>query len=212
MTTEKNEFSAEAPTGTIAGAADKPTAGNPVQEKDKKLGSGCLIAFLAMVTLLFLILCLLPPFGRVRPETVAFDCRSILQTVYRSMPYYLSKFEGDGRELPPDWTIPVMVQEMYENDGRNWSYFSCPVDGHRDPYLAFPAPVSVLLNQAEQKPVPILMCRPGSHGKYGTNVLYSDGTVKILTTEEAEKLVAEQSPVPLKLQKTEYMIEQEAEP
>ena len=164
------------------------------------------------LNLLFLILCLLPPFGRVRPETVAFDCRSILQTVYRSMPYYLSKLEEKGRELPPDWMVPAMVQEMYENDGGNWRYFSCPVDGHRDPYLAFPAPVSVLLNPEKQEPVPILMCRPGSHGKYGTNVLYSDRTVKILTTEEAEKLVMEQSPVPLKLQKTEDTNDPEAEP
>lgn len=36
-------------------------------------------------------------------------------------------------------------------------------------------------------------------GKLGANVLYSDGTTKAMTSEEAEKLVAEKSPVPLEI-------------
>jgi hypothetical protein len=43
------------------------------------------------------------------------------------------------------------------------------------------------------------MCPPGAHREFGTNVLYSNGDVKTLTLEEAEKLVAEQSPVPLEI-------------
>jgi len=66
-------------------------------------------------------------------------------------------------------------------------------------YLVFPVPASAVLNGSLPEPVPILMCPPGAHGKRGSNVLYSDGTVNRLTTEEAEKLVAEQSPVPLKI-------------
>jgi len=66
-------------------------------------------------------------------------------------------------------------------------------------YLVFPVPASAVLDGSLQPPVPILMCPPGAHGKLGSNVLYSDGSTKRLTTEEAEKLVAEQSPVPLKI-------------
>ena len=67
-------------------------------------------------------------------------------------------------------------------------------------YLVFPVPASAVLNGSLQPPVPILMCPPGAHGdKRGSVVLYSDGTVNRLTTEDAEKLVAEHSPVPLKI-------------
>ena len=71
-------------------------------------------------------------------------------------------------------------------------------------YLVFPVSASAVLDGSLQPPVPILMCPPGAHGgKRGTPVLYSDGSVKSLTTEEAKKLVAEQSPIPLKIPKTE---------
>ena len=68
------------------------------------------------------------------------------------------------------------------------------------PYLVFPVPASVVFDESIQEPVPILMCRPGAHdGKHSSMVLYSDGTTNPLTPEEAEKLVAEQSPVPLEI-------------
>ena len=68
------------------------------------------------------------------------------------------------------------------------------------PYLVFPVPASVVFDDLLQEPVPILMCPPGAHGdKHGSMVLYSDGTTKPLTTEEAEKLAAEHSPVPLEI-------------
>ena len=67
-------------------------------------------------------------------------------------------------------------------------------------YLVFPVSASVALDGSLQPPVPILMCPPGAHGdKRGSIVLCSDGSTKSLTVEEAEKLVAEQSPVPLKI-------------
>ena len=66
-------------------------------------------------------------------------------------------------------------------------------------YLVFPVPASAVLDGSPSEPVPILMCPPGAHDKRGSIVLYSDGSTKSLTTEEAEKLVAEQSPVPLKI-------------
>ena len=68
------------------------------------------------------------------------------------------------------------------------------------PYLVFPVPASVVFDKSLQPPVPILMCPPGAHGdKRGSMVLYSDGTIESLTTEEAEKLVADQSPEPLEI-------------
>ncbi len=67
-------------------------------------------------------------------------------------------------------------------------------------YLVFPAPASVVFDESLQEPVPILMCPPGAHGdKRGSMILYSDGSQKSLTAEEAEKLVSEYSPVPLEL-------------
>ena len=54
-------------------------------------------------------------------------------------------------------------------------------------YLVFPAPASVVFDESLQPPVPILMCPPGAHGEErGSMVLYSDGTTKPLTPEEAE--------------------------
>ena len=67
-------------------------------------------------------------------------------------------------------------------------------------YLVFPVSASAVLDGSLQPPVPILMCPPGAQGdKRGSIVLYSDSSTKSLTTKEAEKLVAEQSPVPLKI-------------
>ena len=67
-------------------------------------------------------------------------------------------------------------------------------------YLVFPVPASVALDGSLPESVPILMCPPGAHGdKRGSMVLYSDGNVEKLTAEDAEQLVAEQSPVPLKI-------------
>ena len=52
----------------------------------------------------------------------------------------------------------------------------------------------------------------GVHEKPGTPVLYSDGTVQVLSTEDAEKLVRERSPAPLEIKKPEDRTGQDAEP
>ena len=67
------------------------------------------------------------------------------------------------------------------------------------PYLVFPVSTSVVFDESLPQPVPILMCPPGAHGDCGSMVLYSDGSTKKLPAEEAEKLAAEQSPVPFLL-------------
>ena len=186
MTTEQNESPSE------------PPAEMPARKEGKKRGClrGFLIALFVAVAALFSFMIFLSTMGRAGPEKIARYCGwNLHNNVYKDMLWYLSYLEEKGREFPPDWTIPVLIQEMYR--GMDRGLFSCPIQGERDPYLAFPAPVSVLLNPAEQEPVPVVMCRPGNHREFGTPVLYSDGTVKSLTTEEAEKLVAERSPVPI---------------
>ena len=197
---ETNETSAEHP-------AETPAQG----KKRKMLGCGCLIALFAAVAALYFFMIFLPSMGTASPENIARYCRWKLQyTVHGNMLRYLSSLEEKGCELPPDRTIPVLLQEMHETRRMDWKSLSCPAPGfsYRDPFLAFPVPASILLNPA-QEPVPILMCRPGNHREFGTPVLYSDGTVKTLTTKEAEKLVAEQHPVPLEIKRAEDKWESE---
>ena len=122
--------------------------------------------------------------------------------------------DGDGFDLPPEWTVADLIREAVRKDRQSphpmeEHYFICrniskvrecdfPYDLR--PYRVFPVPASVVFDESLQKPVPILMCRPGAHdGKHCSMVLYSDGTTKPLTPEEAEKLVSEYSPVPLEL-------------
>ena len=187
---ETNETSAESP--------DKNPA--PGEGKIRKHWDGCLSAFIVVAVLASLFLMHFPPLDTPRPETVATECRSDLKQAYQWMGWLIKDHVEEGSEIPSDWTIPILIREWHYD----WKPFFCPAPGfsYRDPFLAFPVPASILQNP-EQEPVPVLMCRPGVHGKYGTPVLYSDGTVKSLTTKEAEKLVEEQHPVPLELKRTE---------
>ena len=129
--------------------------------------------------------------------------------------------DGEGFELPPEWTVADLIREAVRKDRRGGhpleeKYYSCRnvrrvrvhafpylrrerAEVYR-PYLVFPVPASAVFDDLLPLPVPILMCPPGVHGKYGSMVLYSDGSTKKLTAEEAGKLVAEQSPVPLKIE------------
>ena len=193
---ETNETSAEQ-------AENNPARG---EGKIRKHWDGCLSAFIVVVALAFLLLLHFPLPDTPRPETVAAACRSDLKQTYQSMGRFIKDHVEEGCEIPPDWTIPILIREWHYD----WKPFFCPAPGfsYRDPFLAFPVPASILLNPA-QEPVPILMCRPGVHGKYGTPVLYSDGTVQVLTTKETEKLVAEQHPVPLEIQRPEDKRESE---
>lgn len=164
--------------------------------KIRKHWDGCLSAFIVVVALAFLLLLHFPLPDTPRPETVAIECRSDLGQAYQWMGWLIKDNVEEGCEIPSDWTIPILIREWHYD----WKPFFCPAPGfsYRDPFLAFPVPASILLNPA-QEPVPILMCPPGAHREFGTNVLYSNGDVKTLTLEEAEKLVAEQSPVPLEI-------------
>ena len=149
-------------------------------------------------------------------ETV---CRAVCVGKQRSIYRIMSEVpDGDGFDLPPEWTVADLIREAVRKDRQSPHLmeekdFICrnvrdervflvrrrrmEVDA---PYLVFPVSASVVFDESQQ-PVPILMCPPGAHGgKRGSMVLYSDGSQKCLTAEEAEKLVAEQSPVPLEIE------------
>ena len=136
--------------------------------------------------------------------------------------------DGDGFELPPEWTVADLIREAVRKDRQSphptpEKDFICRnVRDERvflvrcrrvevnSPYLVFPVRASVVFDESLQEPVPILMCPPGAHGGSGSKILYSDGTVEKLTTEEAERLVAEQHPIQLELKITG--VERESEP
>ena len=180
------------------------------------------IAVCEVILLLFI-----PPW-QPNSETVShFRCGRKQRWIYRIMSEVP---DGDEFELPPEWTVADLIREAVRKDRqsplpapekdficRNVRYEREYLVRRRRvevdaPYLVFSVPASVVFDKSLQEPVPILMCRPGVHGKYGTPVLYSDGAVKILTTKEAEKLAAEQPPVPLELKNPGFRTKQETEP
>ena len=201
---ETNETSSEHP-------VELPASG----EKKDGCRNGCLAAFFVVPTLLFVVLMLLPPLGQPSEHSCAVNCFGNLMQDWSILRWGLSDDNGDEAWTPPpDWTL---VDLIHEYESRKYDY--PPVfrgcihirpqtwieeirdsrETERQHYLVFPVPASVVFDDSLQPSVPILMCPPGAHREFGTNVLYSNGDVKTLTLEEAEKLVAEQSPVPLEI-------------
>lgn len=185
----------------------------------------CVVLLVIAVNLLILIFSLdtgVPP-----ERASAAVCMHQEQRIYRIMQEVSA---GEGVELPPEWTVADLIREAVRKDRQGArpleeKYYSCRnvrrvrvktfpylrrerAEVYR-PYLVFPVPASVVFDDSLRQPVPILMCPPGAHGKYGSSVLYSDGSTKKLTAEEAGKLVAEQSPVPLELENPDFRTRQE---
>ena len=213
MTTETNETTAETP-------EKKPARG---EEMARKSWHGCLIVLLVMTALFFLGLMLLPPLGQPSEHACAVNCFSNLKQDWKCLRWLVPDDKGDEAWTPPpDWTLVDLVHE-YESGKFNpppvfrgcvhirpqtWieEIRDCR-ETERQHYLVFPVPASVVFDDSLQPPVPIVMCPPGAHREFGTNVLYSNGDVKTLTLEEAEKLVAEQHPVPLELKRPDSRTE-----
>ena len=126
---------------------------------------------------------------------------------------------GTAFELRPEHTVTDLIQEIV-NRGNLPPEDVCCRYGDGLPYLVFPEPASVFLKDDEAPRVPVLMDRPDSHresaflmtmfwlyhwhwnkGKLArtSRVLYSDGSIETLTRKDAEKLIAEKSPVPITL-------------
>ena len=162
------------------------------------------------------------------PKAVSAAYRANCAANQRHIYKHMREVPGEeGFELPPGWTVADLIQEAAGKYFPKWpgesaaeirrlmekEYLCQSVHYERkfpqlcrkrtevvQQYLVFPAPASVVFDKSLQEPVPILMCPPGAHGgKRSSMVLYSDGSQKCLSTEEAEKLVAEQSPVPLEI-------------
>ena len=94
--------------------------------------------------------------------------------------------------------------------------FRCPQSG--EPYLVFSEPASVLLEENPHNRIPIVMDPPHAHDEsksltfvcrlflrrgteyaFTARVLYADGGIETISREEAERLVAERHPVPMRL-------------
>ena len=175
----------------------------------------CIVLLVIAVNLFILMLITSGPNPKAVSAAYRANCGANQRQIYKLM----TEVSGEeGFELPPDWTVADLIREAVRKN-RQTSYplwekmFICRnvryvreflVRRRRvevtSPYLVFPVPASVVFDESLHEPVPILMCPPGAHGdKRGSMVLYSDGSTNCLTTEEAEKLVAEQSPVPLEI-------------
>ena len=159
------------------------------------------IAVCEVILLLFI-----PPW-QPNSETVShFRCGGKQRRIYKIMSEVP---DGDGFELPPEWTVADLIREAVRKDRQSplpapEKDFICQnVRYEREylvrrrrvevdaPYLVFSVPASVVFDKSLQEPVPILMCPLGAHGdKLGSRVLYSDGSANYLTPEESEKLVA----------------------
>ena len=134
-------------------------------------------------------------------------------------------------EITPDMTVADLIREALRREFLIEKDLCCPYS--KRPYLVFPVPASVLLQPEDpQHRIPIVMDCPDSHmetdfmvklfmardsytgKKYHltARVLYADGGVGTISMEEAEKLVAEQHPVPFEIKRTDSGTGQEAEP
>jgi len=210
MTRETNETSAESPDNLAA----------QEEKRWRKCWHGCLFAALVLIAYFFLGLMLLPPVGQPSEHACAVDCFSDLIQDWKHLRWGLPFDKGDEAWTPPpDWTLVDLIHESGKYDSYPYPVFKGCIhirpqtwkeiilnvrrDTERQHYLVFPVPASVVFDDSLLPAVPIVMCPPGAHKKYGTNVLYSNGDVKTLTLEEAEKLVTELSPVPLIIKRTE---------
>jgi len=115
--------------------------------------------------------------------------------------------------ITPDMTIPDVIRAAMRDGEIDGKHLVCARDGRS--YLVFPAPASVLRLEREMEHVPIVMDRPDAHeeGAFVTaafrlirqedpvtvRVLYADGTLEVVSREDAERLVAAHSPQPIEL-------------
>ena len=129
-------------------------------------------------------------------------------------------------KLRPEQSVSDLIGEIVSRGTLPPKDVCCKY-GDGLPYLVFSEPASVFLEDNEGPRVPVLMDRPDSHresaflmsmfslyhwhwnkGKLAntSRVLYSDGSIGTLSREDAEKLIAAKSPVPISLP-AEYQAE-----
>ena len=120
-------------------------------------------------------------------------------------------------ELRPEHTVADLIQEMLARGLLREEDLRCRWGEGHPPYLVFPLPASVLVMEHDPKNrIPILMELPEFHRKSETfykicqwlsgkdkyndspRVLWADGGAGIISVEEAEKLIKEHPPEPIK--------------
>ena len=162
---------------------------------DKKWQLGLGGVFL--ILLVGILLALFVPnktFGLMGPSdrAKAADCASHLHQIG----HYLSLMakEKDSEALNGA-TIPDLLREAAHSGELDETLLHCPATGAPYHVLSVPA-VQIFQRSGDAAPIPIVMDAPGAHGKLGSNVLYSDGSFKLVPSEEAEKIIAGFSSVP----------------
>ena len=139
------------------------------------------------------------PVGQPSEKGYYADCYSKLIQLEKKI-YWLTKVDKE-REKPENWSVCDLIRdELSQWDDKNRRMeelnLSCPKD--HQAYLIFHVSAHIgLYEDSVQPPVPVAMCHPGVHGKLGTPVLYSDGTIKALSKKEAEALMAGQTLQPV---------------
>ena len=182
--------------------------------RDLSFRDTCIILLVIAVNMFILMLIPSGPNPEAVSKAYSANCAANQRHIYKLMGEVTSE---EGFELPPEWTVADLIQAAAGKDRqspypqrficrnvryvRSFPYLKRERKEVVQQYLVFPVPASALLDGSLPEPVPILMCPPGAHGdKRGSIVLYSDGSTKSLTTEEAEKLVAGFSSVPINVE------------
>ena len=171
----------------------------PIKERQLKSWEAILVLLVGIpVALVALFAFNIQTFGLRGPGDNAVNavCMSHLNQVGHCL--YLMAKENDSEELKGA-TIPDLLREAAHGGQLDEKCLHCPANGA--PYHVFSVPATLFFQHSEiatANPVPIVMDSPGAHGKLGSNVLYSDGSVKRLTSEEAEKILTELSSVQIK--------------
>lgn len=165
-------------------------------DKKRKLGLGGIFLILLMGILVVLFfpnktLGLMGP----KDRAIAADCAGHLHQIG----HYLNRMaNGNDSEALNGATIPDLLREAAHSGELDETLLHCPADGAPYHVLSVPA-MPVFLRSEDAAPVPIVIDAPGAHGKLGSNVLYSDGSFKLVPSEEAEKIIAGFSSVPLEI-------------
>ena len=162
---------------------------------DKKWQLGLGGVFL--ILLMGILLALFVPnktFGLMGPgdRAKAADCASHLHQIGQ---YLNRRANGNDSEALNGATIPDLLREAAHSGELDETLLHCPATGAPYHVLSVPA-MPVFLRSEDAAPVPIVIDAPGAHSKLGSNVLYSDGSFKLVPPEEAEKIVAGFSSVP----------------
>ena len=166
---------------------------------DKKWQLGLGGVFL--ILLVGILLALFVPnktFGLMGPSdrAKAADCASHLHQIGHHLS--LMAKEKDSEALKGA-TIPDLLREAAHSGELDETLLHCPATGAPYHVLSVPA-MPVFQRSEDASPIPIVIDASGAHSKLGSNVLYSDGSFKLVPPEEAEKIIARFSSVPIELE------------